>query len=226
MMITFGRQVWCGQCRPWCLPTTPCTRLTSWWWWWLWGWGWMWWWWWWCQHTLLNWESMDEDVVPPVPSHLLNLSVHLKHLHIVIIIIIICDYDYNHHHHHHDYYCHHHHHHYLLHLSQCPSQTPLSHRDNQTFFIFIIINNIITIIVVKIVIMIYDLASNVLDLSSETCNLSNRIGDFSSGQVLNNLVFKVLNNLGLKVFNNLICCVSSFWLILDGPILFSISSLF
>ena len=30
--------------------------------------------------TLLNRETMDEDVVPAVASHLLNLSVHLKNL--------------------------------------------------------------------------------------------------------------------------------------------------
>ena len=31
------------------------------------------------------------------------------------------------------------------------------------------------------------LAPNILDLCSETCNLANRVGDFSSRQVLNNL---------------------------------------
>ena len=38
--------------------------------------------------TLLNWEPVDEDVVPPVPGHLLHLGVHLKHLQISITISI------------------------------------------------------------------------------------------------------------------------------------------
>ena len=37
--------------------------------------------------TLLNRETMDEDVVPAVASHLLNLGVHLKHLMSLIIVL-------------------------------------------------------------------------------------------------------------------------------------------
>ena len=82
------------------------------------------------RQTLLNWEPVDEDVVPPVPGHLLHLGVHLKHLQISITISIT--------------------------------------------------NIIIDDASVH-------LASNILDLGSETCNLSNRVGDFSRRQVLNNL---------------------------------------
>ena len=37
--------------------------------------------------TLLNRETMDEDVVPAVASHLLNLSVHLKNLMSLITVL-------------------------------------------------------------------------------------------------------------------------------------------
>ena len=37
--------------------------------------------------TLLNRETMDEDVVPAVASHLLHLSVHLKHLMSLITVL-------------------------------------------------------------------------------------------------------------------------------------------
>ena len=37
--------------------------------------------------TLLNRETMDEDVVPAVASHLLHLGVHLKHLMSLIIVL-------------------------------------------------------------------------------------------------------------------------------------------
>ena len=37
--------------------------------------------------TLLNREAMDEDVVPAVASHLLNLSVHLKNLMSLITVL-------------------------------------------------------------------------------------------------------------------------------------------
>ena len=37
--------------------------------------------------TLLNRETMDEDVVPAVASHLLNLGVHLKHLMSLITVL-------------------------------------------------------------------------------------------------------------------------------------------
>ena len=37
--------------------------------------------------TLLNRETMDEDVVPAVASHFLNLSVHLKNLMSLITVL-------------------------------------------------------------------------------------------------------------------------------------------
>ena len=30
--------------------------------------------------SVLDWQAVDENVVPPVPSHLLHLRVHLEHL--------------------------------------------------------------------------------------------------------------------------------------------------
>ena len=37
--------------------------------------------------TFLDRETMDENVVPAVASHLLNLGVHLKHLMSLIIVL-------------------------------------------------------------------------------------------------------------------------------------------
>ena len=37
--------------------------------------------------TFLDREAMDENVVPAVASHLLNLSVHLKHLMSLITVL-------------------------------------------------------------------------------------------------------------------------------------------
>ena len=76
---------------------------------------------------------MDENIVPAISGHLLNLGVHLKHLQVV------------------GNGCLHHHHRKEDHDQE-------SH-----------------------------LAPNILDLCSETCNLANGVGDFSSRQVLNNL---------------------------------------
>ena len=44
---------------------------------------WLWWQQWWQRRTLLNRETMDENIVPAISGHLLNLGVHLKHLQVV-----------------------------------------------------------------------------------------------------------------------------------------------
>ena len=80
---------------------------------------------------------MDENIVPAISGHLLNLGVHLKHLQVVGNGLLRR--------------LHHHH--------RKEDHDQESH-----------------------------LAPNILDLCSETCNLANRVGDFSSRQVLNNLL--------------------------------------
>ena len=124
--------------------------------------------------TLLNREAMDEDVVPAVASHLLNLSVHLKHLMSLIIVLKLLIKNRREHllqlrigkgqevphrevllHHDHD------HHHRWFHHRKCHRYYHLHH---------------------------HHLAPNVLDLGSEARNLPNRISNFSSRQVLHNLM--------------------------------------
>ena len=90
------------------------------------------WWQWWRRCTLLNRETMDENIVPAISGHLLNLGVHLKHLQVV--------------------------------GNGCLHHHRKEDHDQESH-----------------------LAPNILDLCSETCNLANRVGDFSSRQVLNNL---------------------------------------
>ena len=99
---------------------------------WLWRARWLWWQQWWRRCTLLNRETMDENIVPAISGHLLNLGVHLKHLQVV--------------------------------GNGCLHHHRKEDHDQESH-----------------------LAPNILDLCSETCNLANRVGDFSSRQVLNNL---------------------------------------